>query len=78
MSDYAGETSTHVLILRLWRETGTGDGAEPEWRALIEDVSTRQRYPVKDMTALQALLAPYGEAMALNDFLAGVPADDEP
>jgi len=78
MSDYADETFTHVLILRLWRETGTSDDAEPEWRALIEDVSTRQRYPVKDMAALQALLAPYGDAMALNDFLAGVQVDDEP
>ncbi|RMH20863.1 MAG: hypothetical protein D6698_03465 [Gammaproteobacteria bacterium] len=78
MSDYADETSTHVLILRLWRETETGDGAKPEWRALIEDVSTRQRYPVKDMVKLQTLLAPYGEAMALNNFVADTLDQDEP
>lgn len=77
MSDYADENPTHVLILRLWRETGASDDAEPEWRALIEDVSTRQRYPVRDMAALQTLLTPYGEAMALTDFLADAD-DDEP
>lgn len=77
MSDYADDNSTHVLILRLWRETGTSAGTEPEWRALIEDVSTRQRYPVRDMAALRALLAPYGDTMALNDFLANAPAHDE-
>lgn len=70
MSDYADDDSSHVLILRLWRETGTGDGAEPEWRALIENVSTRQRFPVRDMNSLQALLAPYRDGIGLGDFLA--------
>lgn len=69
MSGYADDDSPHVLILRLWRETGTSDDAEPEWRALIEDVSTSQRFPVRDMRSLQALLAPYRDDIGLDDFL---------
>lgn len=68
----------HVLILRLWREPRQGADTTPEWRALIEDVSTSKRYPVRNMAALHALLAPYGDAMDLDDFLANAPAHDEP
>lgn len=78
MRDYANIDSPHVLILRLWREPRQGADTTPEWRALIEHVGSGQRYPVKDMTVLYALLAPYGEAMALTDFLAGATAHDEP
>ena len=68
--------SPHVLILRLWREPRRDADTIPEWRALIEDVSNRRRYPVKDMTHLYALLAPYGEAMGLDDFVGHTSADD--
>lgn len=77
MNEYAGAESPHVLILRLWCEPRTGAESAPVWRALIEHVGTSKRYPIKDMTALYALLAPYGNAMALNDFLASQNASDE-
>jgi len=77
MNDNTQTDTTHVLILRLWREPRQGKDTTPEWRALIEDVSTSQRYPVRDMAALQTLLAPYGDAMGLDDFLAGAPVVDE-
>ena len=77
MDDNTHADSSHVLILRLWREPRQDADTTPEWRALIEDVSSGQRYPVKDMTHLHALLAPYGEAMGLDDFLAGTSAVDE-
>ena len=76
MNDDTNVDSSHVLILRLWREPHQGADAAPAWRGLIEDVASKQRYPVRDMTPLHALLAPYGEAMGLDDFLAGTPADD--
>ena len=78
MDDNANADLSHVLILRLWREPRQGADAPPKWRALIEDVGSGQRYPVKDMTHLYALLAPYGKAIGLDDFLAGAPADNEP
>ena len=77
MDDNTQTDTAHVLILRLWCEPRQGADAPPAWRALIEDVGSGQRYPVKDMTHLHALLAPYGEALALDDFLDGAPADDE-
>ena len=76
MDDNTQADTAHILILRLWREPRQDAGTTPEWRALIEDVSTSKRYPVKDMTHLHALLAPYGETMGLDDFLAGAPAAD--
>lgn len=69
MSDYLGDDSSHVLIIRLWREPGTNANAAPEWRALIENVNTNSRYPIKDMTVLHALLASFEDDMGLNDFI---------
>jgi aspartate/tyrosine/aromatic aminotransferase len=77
MNEYTGVDDPHVLILRLWSEPRTGADTAPEWRALIEHVNTRKRYPIKDMAALYALLAPYGDDMALDDFLASQTAQDE-
>ncbi len=77
MGDNIHDDSSHVLILRLWCEPRQDTDAPPTWRALIEDVASRRRYPVRDMTHLHALLAPCGEAMGLDDFLAGTPAVDE-
>lgn len=77
MSDYSGDGFSHVFILRLWRETGTSPVTKPEWRALIENVSPKLRFPIKDMTALHALFAPFGDDLELNDFLASQTAQDE-
>lgn len=64
------EETSHVFIIRLWHEPGTEAYAAPEWRAIIENVNTRQRFPIRDMSAVQTLLAPFGDDMGLNDFLA--------
>ncbi|RMG69759.1 MAG: hypothetical protein D6711_18890 [Chloroflexi bacterium] len=71
MNNYADKNSAHVLILRLWRELPQEADTPSEWRALIEDVGTSQRYPVRDMAVLHTLFAPYVEAMGLDDFLPG-------
>lgn len=67
MSNQLGDDGSHVFILRLWREPGTNVDTAPEWRALIENVSTSTRYPIRDMTALQALLAPFEEDSELDN-----------
>lgn len=77
MSDYSGDGSTHVFILRLWRETGASPDTKPEWRALIENVSSKLRFPIKDMTALHALFAPFGDDLELNNFLTSQQAPHE-
>lgn len=68
MDDNTQTDTTHVLILRLWREPRQGVDTAPEWRALIEDVASRQRFPIRDMSYLQTLLAPYGDELGLDDF----------
>lgn len=75
MSEYAD--APHVLILRLWCEPSMSDDLACEWRALIEDVGTSTRYPVRDMAVLYALLAPHEDAMGLDDFLAGQKVQNE-
>jgi hypothetical protein len=71
MSNQLGDDGSHVFILRLWREPGTNTDAAPEWRALIENVSTSTRHPIKEMAALQTLLAYFEDETGLVDFLAG-------
>lgn len=67
MNNTQNDVSSHVLILRLWRESRSEVDSEPEWRALIEHVNTKKRYPVRDMSALSALLAPYADDMGLQN-----------
>jgi hypothetical protein len=69
MSNQLSDDGSHVFILRLWREPGTNADAAPEWRALIENVSTRTRYPIRDMSALQTLLAPFEEDIELDNLI---------
>lgn len=70
MNNNLDDDGAHVLIIRLWREPGQNPDSAPEWRAIIENVNTRQRFPIRDMSAVQTLLAPFGDDMGLNDFLA--------
>ena len=69
MSNQLSDDGSHVFIIRLWREPGTNADAVPEWRALIENVRTSTRYPIKDMTALQTLLAPFEEDSDLDNLI---------
>ncbi|MCA9919920.1 MAG: hypothetical protein KC445_18310 [Anaerolineales bacterium] len=69
MSNQLDNDGSHVFILRLWREPGTNKDAAPEWRALIENVSTSTRYPIKDTTILRALLTVFEDDVGMDDFL---------
>jgi hypothetical protein len=70
MGNQLSDDGSHVFILRLWREPGIDTDAAPEWRALIENVSTSTRHPIKEMDVLQAFLAPFENDLGLDDFLA--------
>ncbi len=70
MSKKLDDDRAHVFILRLWHEPGSNDDTAPEWRALIENVSTNTRYPIKDMAILQTLLAIFEDETGLDKFLA--------
>ena len=70
MNNNLGDDGSHVFIIRLWREPGSNTDAPSEWRALIENVSTSTRHPIKDMTALQLLLTTFQGETDLGDFLA--------
>lgn len=69
MGNQLDDDGSHVFILRLWREPGSSEDSAPEWRALIENVSTNTRHPINDMTALQALLAPFEEDSELDNLI---------
>lgn len=69
MSNQLSDDGSHVFIIRLWREPGTNKDAAPEWRALIENVSTSTRHPIKDMTILRSILSMFEDNVGLNDFL---------
>lgn len=70
MSNRLDDDGSHVFILRLWREPGTNANAAPEWRALIENVSTSTRHPIKDVAILRTLLASFMNDIGVDDFLA--------
>lgn len=70
MSNRSGDDGSHVFIIRLWREPSTSTDTEPEWRALIENVSTGTRSLIQDMSVLQTLLAMHRDEIWLDDFLA--------
>ncbi len=51
---------SHTFILRFWCETDCNDTPFEEWRAIIEDVESKQRLPVTDYEALRKLLRGFG------------------
>ena len=69
MNSYSEDDKNFVFIVRLVRMPGTDMDPASEWRALLEAANSGQRFPIKDMSALQALLAPYADDLDLNDFL---------
>jgi hypothetical protein len=69
LGNFSEEGRNFVFIVRLMRMQGIDMDSAPAWRALLEDANTRQRLPIRDMSALQALLAPYADELDLGDFL---------
>ncbi|MFQ5857712.1 MAG: hypothetical protein ACE5LU_19065 [Anaerolineae bacterium] len=60
------EDNTHVFIVRIWREPREIDGAAPEWRGVIEHVTTGERRYLKDVDAIVAFILPYLEGMGVE------------
>jgi hypothetical protein len=53
------EGSTHVFVLRIWSEPREIDGAQPQWRAALENVATKERRYLKDPAEIAVFLEPY-------------------
>jgi hypothetical protein len=53
------EEHTHVFILRFWCEPREIEGANSEWRATIEHVSSGHRHHVRHLGEVEPLIAGY-------------------
>lgn len=53
--------NTHVFILRFWLEQREIEGAEPEWRGVIENVGSGERVYFINLDQVQAYLISYLE-----------------
>ena len=67
------QADTHVFIVRIWYERREIAGAKPEWRGVIEHVSSGERRYMKDLEAISAFIAPYlnqtGVALTIGERL---------
>ena len=64
MSSY--EKGAHSFIVRIWYEPREIEGALPEWRGVIEHVSTGERQYVKDLDAIAIFIFPYLEGIGVR------------
>ncbi|MEM7128034.1 MAG: hypothetical protein AAF702_16990 [Chloroflexota bacterium] len=59
------EDSTHSFVLHLI-DVRYDDEYPHNWRAILEHVNTRDRYPIFDMKPVQNLLAPYEDQLNIE------------
>lgn len=59
------ETSTRAFIVRIWLERREIEGAAPEWRGVIEHVSTGERNYFKQLTEIATYLVPHLQEMGI-------------
>ncbi len=57
------EPNRHVFILRIWREPREIEGAELEWRGVIEHVPTGERRYFNELNDVVDFLRPYLQQM---------------
>ena len=48
--------NTHVFIMRIWREPREVEGAEPEWRGVVEYLATGDKSYFNSLDTLLAFL----------------------
>lgn len=60
------EEHTHVFIVRVWREAREIQGTTPEWRGVIEHVSSGERRYLKGLEEIGVFIVPYLEAMGVK------------
>jgi hypothetical protein len=59
------ETSTRAFIVRIWLERREMEGATPEWRGVIEYISTGERKYFNQLTEIATYLALHLRAMGI-------------
>jgi hypothetical protein len=57
---------THSFIVRVWLEPREIEGVDPEWRGMVEHVSSGKRRYVTDLGDLSAFIAIYLEDMGVG------------
>lgn len=57
------EANTHVFILRLWLEPREIEGAEPEWRGVIEHIGSEEHCSFRDLEVMISFIAKHFEAL---------------
>ena len=57
------EANTHVFILRLWLEPREIEGAEPEWRGVIEHVVSGERRYFRNLEGMLSFIKKHFELL---------------
>lgn len=57
------EANTHVFILRFWLEPREIEGAEPEWRGVIEHVQSGERRYFRNLEVMLSFVAKYFDGL---------------
>lgn len=60
------EENTHAFVVRVWLEPREIDGADPEWRGVIEHVPSGERRSLKDLKEIKEFIAPYLQMMGVE------------
>ena len=58
---------THVFVVRLWQEPREIEGAPPEWRGMIEHVSSGDRRYFRELEDITSIIPTYIELMLDED-----------
>jgi len=58
---------THSFIVRIWLESREIKGKAPEWRGMIEHVTSGDRHYFQDIAHIPILMEPYLKKMGIND-----------
>jgi hypothetical protein len=60
------ENNRRVFIIRIWREPREIEGAQPEWRGVIESAYDDQRRYLKSLDEIIAFILPYLDKMGVK------------
>ena len=63
------DKSTHVFIVRVWRERREIENVAPEWRGVIEHVPSGRRQYVNDLDEIGIFIMPYLEEFGIEPTL---------
>ena len=53
------EENTHAFVVRVWLEPRELEGAQPEWRGVIEHVPSGERLYIKDLEEVVSFIGSY-------------------